>query len=235
MSQHQHLDRKELKRPDVFLSKAEGIIHWINTNSRTIMAGLGALFAIGLFAGLYTNYMTKKSERGASELYSARKALTQSLTGVNKTASDWEQKAAKSLEALGKIAKDYNGTEPALEALFLLGDSYLDHQNSGKAVEYFERAIKSASGKAMKTLARYSFAYALEQNKQYDKALEQFGEVASARDKILSGEGLLGAGRIYVLKGDKAKAQEQYSLAIKQYAGSAVAQTAEAQKQALGQ
>jgi TolA-binding protein len=230
-----HLDRKELKRPDAFLSKAEMIVHFANTNSRTILAALGILFSLGLAIAVYTNAQSKKSVEAAGHLFLAKKDLAAALAGVPKDAADWETKAAKALDELNKVGKDFNGTLSGTEAQLLAGDTYYDHGNFAKAADYYRDAVKSADSKSSKAFAEYSLGYALEQTKQYDAAASEFQRIVSSGDKALRPDAMVSLARNLELKGDKAKAKEQYDLVIKEFPGTPVARTAEAQKKALGQ
>lgn len=230
-----HLDRKELKRPDAFLSKAEMIVDFVNKNSRALLGGLAILFALGLAIALYTNAQDKKAVDAAGHLFLAKKGLAAALTGVPKEAPDWETKAANALQDLAKVGKQFSGTLAGTEAKLLLGDTYYDHGNFGKAAEYYRDAMSSADSKQSKFFAEYSLGYALEQSKQYDAAATEFQNIVKSGDKALRADALLSLARNLELKGDKAKAKEQYDLVLKEFPGTAVARTAEAQKKALGQ
>lgn len=228
-----HLDRKELKRPDAFMERANEAFRFINENSKAFLGMIALLFALGLGVAFYSNIREQKSEEANSAFFTARKSLAASLEKLPKAAPDWATTAKGDLEKVEKVARDYKGTRASFEAYLLLGDTYLERGDTAKAIEHFKAAADTGRPKAVKAQAHHALAYAYENGKQYDAAIDSLRQVVAAGDKSLKGDALMALGRNYELKGDKPKAMEQYDLVMKEYAGTPLAKAAESQKAQL--
>lgn len=243
-----HLDRKELKRPDVFQEVASPVFNFLGKHTKALIAA--GVLALVIFAALlgYSSLKSKKEAEANSALFIARKAFVVALektnpakTGPDKTAADtvksdtqWDQTVSAELEHLNKFTKDFKGTHAAFEALLIMGDAYFDHNQYAKAGEYYDQALKAAPSRSMKALAEHSAAYAYENAKQYDKAIESLKHVLTSGDKPLKGDTLMALARNFASKGDKTKAAEYYDQVTKDFANSPLAKSAESQKTQLG-
>jgi predicted negative regulator of RcsB-dependent stress response len=224
-----HLDRKELKRPDAFLEKAGGVMEFVQANARAFLVAVALLFVIGLGVAFYTTAQNRRNQQASAELYVAKKALTPVL----KTTEDWEKTASKELQAVSDVAKKYSGTQAGYEAYLLIGDTYFDHGNSSRAAEEYKQAVGAAPNRTMKLLAQHSYAYALENAKNYDGAIDALRQIVNSGDKALRGDALMALARNYELKGDKTKAIEQYDLISKDFPNSELGKNAEVAKSRL--
>lgn len=243
-----HLDRKALKRPDAFLERTNGAFAYIAENSRVFLAGLALLFLLAMATVGLNSLSEKKNEAADSALFTARRALQE---GIEKTkpapatpvadAKDkakaaapttpplkWEEATAPGLSQIEKITKDHGGTRAAFEGLMLLGDSWFDHGNWSKASEYYKQALDNVKPRAAKPVAQHALAYAYENDKQYDKAIELLRQIVAGGDKTLKEDSMMALARNYELKGDKTKALEEYSAVVKESPNSPSAKTAEA-------
>lgn len=224
-----HLDRKELKRPDAFLEKANSVIHFINENSKVFLAGLGLLFLVAVGVAAFNGMRERKAEAAENALFSAKAQLAD-LAEKNKTiAAGWESTLKPAIERVESVAKEYSGTMAAFEGYSLIADQYYAHGDSGKAAEYYKKAADAAPSRGVKAMANHSLAYAYENSKQYDQAIEALRQVVSSGDKTLKSDALLAMARNYELKGDKPKAIEQYNQVLKDFPNTPAAKSAEAQ------
>ena len=229
-----HLDRKELKRPDAFQERANSALDFLAKNARILM--IAALLILALVAGaaLYSNTKSKEDAKANSAFFLVRKPFVTALEKAPKDAT-WEQAVQSDITKVESFAKDHKGTQASFEALLLIGDAYFDHGNYSKASDYYKQALDGNRSRSMKALAQHSLAYAHENNKQHDQAIEYLKQVIASGEKSLKGDTLLALGRNFAAKGDKAKASEHYDQVAKEFPNSALAKTAEAQKLALGQ
>jgi predicted negative regulator of RcsB-dependent stress response len=226
-----HIDRKELKSPDAFQEKANSLVGFINENARTVAAILAVLFALGIGYAAYSSWKDNRADEASSAFFSARKNLQAQLQKT--TNQNWQSMAAAGLSDVEKVAQKYSGTQAGFESNLILGDTYFEHGQAAKAAEYYNSALKSARGQTQKAMAQYALGYALENEKKYDEAIDAMRGVVSTGNKAFKGEALMALARLYELKGDKAKAIEQYDLVSKELPNSASSKIADAQKARL--
>lgn len=214
------IDRKELKRPDAFVSRASIIFHWIHENFR-VLVGMIVIIAI-IVAGylLYSKQQTTKAEKASSALYLAQKNVL----------SAQEKLSQSETEKMQKVLDEYSGSHAAYEAAMWLGDFYFDRGNSKVALDYYQKALKSAKARALKAGVFQSEAYAYENLKQYDKALEALQQVLLLDIKPLKADILLSMARVYELKTDKVKALEKYNQVLVEFPNTSAAKSAEIHK-----
>lgn len=229
-----HLDRKELKRPDAFQERASSTLEFFSKNARALIVAALGLLAVAAGVALYSNSKSNQNAAANSAFFLVRKPLVTALEKAPKDAT-WEQSVKEDLGKVEAFAKDHKGTQASFEALLLVGDAYFDHGNYAKASEYYKQALDGGLSRSMKALAQHSLAYAHENAKQNDQAIESLKQVIASGEKSLKGDSLMALARNFAAKGDKAKATEYYEQVTKDFPNSALAKTAEAQKLTLGQ
>lgn len=212
-----HLDRKELKRPDAFVVKTTTAFEFIQSNAMAFLVGLALLFLAVVGWAFYDNMSTHKAEAADTALFDARKELVAALQKTESKPTEWEQTARPGLEKLEKITKEFSGTRAAFEADLVIGDAYYDHGNSSKAIEYYKLAVDAAKPRSSKPVALHALAYAYENAKQYDQAIEALRQILASGDRPLKSDSLLAMARDFELKGDKPKALEQYNEVLKEF------------------
>lgn len=233
MSTSSHLDRKELKKPDAFLESSKSLVSIITENMKTVAALLLVVAAFGVGAAFYSSSKSKKADQANSAFYAVQKEFQQAVEKAPKGSADLEKTLSPQIEKLQKLAKDYQGTQAAYQAWTLLGDFYFGRNAPGKAAEQYKLAADSAPSKMTKSMSQYSLAYSYENAKKYDQAIDELRRVLSSGEKSLKVDATTALARNFELKGDKAKAIEQYDQLIKEFPNSPTAKTAEARKQAL--
>lgn len=223
-----YFDRKDLKRPDVFVQQSSIIFTWINQNSKLLVSlGVLVIAGLGVYFG-YSSYQSRKSEQASVAVFIAQKSLNTAIEKLAKTDPDWEKKTSP--DKLEKTAKEFVGTTAAFEAFMLLGDLYFDHSNYTKALGFYKEAAQSVHNRFFKSLAYYSAGYTQENLKQYDGALDSFQQVINFAAKGLKGDTLMAMARVYQLKGDSQKAMEKLNQITTDFPNTALAKSAEIQK-----
>ncbi|MBI3555718.1 MAG: tetratricopeptide repeat protein, partial [Deltaproteobacteria bacterium] len=192
-----HLDRKALKRPDAFLERINNLFTYINENSGSFLAILGVLFAIGLGVTFYISHSDKAAHEADSALYDARQVLDKGVAKVKDKPAEWMTAAQPGLDAVEKVAKNFAGSRASFEAFLLIGDAYFQHGNAAKAVDYYKLASDNAKPRAARPMAQYSLAYAYENMKNHDGAVDSLRHVISSGDKTLKADSMMALARNY--------------------------------------
>ncbi len=224
-----HLDRKALKRPDAFLERINSLFHFINENGKTFLAIIAAMFVVGLGIAFYMNHADKAAHEADSALYEARQMLDKAIVKVKDKPTEWMGAAQPGLDEIEKVSKHFAGSRASFEGFLLIGDAYFQHGNAAKAVEYYKAAVDNAKPRAAKPMAQYALAYAYENAKNHDAAIDALRQVISSGDKTLKGDTMMALARNYAMKGDKPRALEQYQAVGKEFPNTPLAKDAEIQ------
>lgn len=248
-----HLDRKQIKRPDAFLEQANSLMRSIGDHSKTISAALALVFLLALGAALLNSFSERKTEAADSALFSAKNTLTQGLskskpkapatpgmpglpgqtppvppTTAQTPSVSWDEAVKPGLAALAKVTQDYPGTRAAFEAYLTIGDTYFEHGQFAQAIVPYQAAVEGAKPRSARPLALHALAYAFENEKKYNEAIEALRRILSSGDTSLKSDTTLALGRNFELLGDKPKALEQYKQVVKEFPNTAAAKAAEA-------
>ena len=224
-----HLDRKALKKPDAFLEKINGLFHFINENGAAFLGILAVLFAIGLGITFYISHVDKAAHEADSALYDARHTLDKAVAKLKDKPAEWMVAAAPGLEGVEKVSKNFAGSRASFEGFLLIGDAYYQHGNAAKAADYYKLAADNAKPRSAKPVAQYALAYAYENAKNYEGAIDALRQVISSGDKTLKGDSMMALARNYALKGDKPRALEQYEQVGKEFPNTPMSKDAEIQ------
>ncbi len=217
MSDHIHLNRKELKTPDTFQQKTTSLFDWVQKNTKfvTIFTILVFLFVVGYF--LYNNQKLEKEELAASEIYSLLKSLDQDISKISKTDSDWENKIKTNLDKSIELSKKYMGTNSAYEGFIKLGNLYYERTQMDKALNYFDLAIQSSTHKKLKVAAMYMKAYTLENLSKIDESMNLHSMIITENIKPFKADSMLALARLKANKGEKKAAFDLYSDFLTQF------------------
>lgn len=179
-----HLDRKELKRPDVILTELREGYHWVEDHIRSVVI----IFAI-LFGGLAVwtlggHYLGQKEDKALSSFYTAEKNLEKKRQEL-----DLKKSKDKNINILKELNQEIVQIEavtqkfPKSKAAFLgflkLGDIFSEQKQHQEALGYYGKALKLSNGKFYKILVLYNMGYMNELLGQYDKAIEWFNKITS--------------------------------------------------------
>ncbi|MBI3542374.1 MAG: tetratricopeptide repeat protein [Deltaproteobacteria bacterium] len=232
-----HLDRKTLKRPDAFLERINSAFAYLADNSRLFLAGLALLFAVGLGAAFMNSYSDKKAEEADSALFDARKTVDDAVAKLKdlpkgaeaKPAAEVLAAAKPGLDQVEKVAATFSGSRAAFEARLLLGDMSFRYGQYQQAAEQYKQAVDSARPRAAKPIAQYSLAFAYENLKNHDGAIEALRQVVASGNSMLKSDAEMALARNYALKGDKPRALEQYQQVVKDFPNTPTSKQAEAE------
>jgi tetratricopeptide (TPR) repeat protein len=198
------LRRKDLKRPDEFVTVTAQAIAWARANQRIVtLLGLGALavvvgisVAVGVrsarqrdanadLAGAWARFRDTKGEGGAAQL--------------------------------AEVGRRWSGTGAGTVAKLLAASAELRGDNAESALLQVQELLTQADlASYLRQEALVAYGFALEQKKQSDQAIAKYAEAAQ-----LSGpytiEALLAEARLRVAAGQKEQARALYERVQKDF------------------
>jgi tetratricopeptide (TPR) repeat protein len=179
--------RKELKKPDEFVTVTMRVGQWVRDNQRLAMFLGIAVLAIVVGAALTLQLVESSRVRNSSALWQA--VATASAPVVDpedeekipariqhfETLDDRYAAASKAFE---KVIKLQNDSTSAQIARLGLASSKLAKGDYAGARQLYENFLKNTGGfDDLKAFAVEGLGYCLEGQKNYDKALERFREL----------------------------------------------------------
>ena len=96
MSSTAHLDRKELKRPDVFVASGQKFLKIIETNRKTLGVLILAAALVTTAYFMTKNYMYTKSLEEAGKLYTIESSFSASYDKLKPEEKTAEEKTSSS-------------------------------------------------------------------------------------------------------------------------------------------
>jgi tetratricopeptide (TPR) repeat protein len=203
------IPRRELKKPDEFVTLTSRSIRWCMENKGLLLRGSLAAAAVILVVAAVFVYQGYR-ERQARLLYNEALALEAPATGEG--GSNLEATLAK----LKEVRERYASTKVAPMALADLGDIYLRKENYDEAVACYQGALKGLDGRsAIYGLVLENLGTAYEAKGAWDSALETYERLGREGTPVYQRQAELGLGRVYEAKGDRAKALSHYDAYLK--------------------
>ncbi len=165
----------------------------LKENYKQILATIAIIIVVTvLWSGF--SYYTNKQETNAS--YSLGLAMAQK--DVNER-----------FKALKEIVDKYSHTNAAKIANVLIGQAYLEKAEFKNALNSFKEAAPDFDG-IIHDSAILGQGYALEEQKEFDKALKRYKEVSKSKNGLES-IAILDEARIYKQKGQKEEAIKAFN------------------------
>ena len=168
------------------------LIRFIRDNAKALQVGGIVLVVIVLGWIFWDSYAESQRDESSYSLYQAMQAENQSR-----------------IDELNQVVEKYSGTNAALWSRIEQADLAYAKGNYEEALQAFEKINRDvSSGSALKPLVRFSLARSYEKEKEFDKALKMYEQLA-----VLDGfkiHGLLGKARIHELQEDPEKALAAY-------------------------
>ena len=136
---------------------------------------------------------------------------------------------------LKKVVGEFNGTRPAQDARFALGDLYFNHGQAEKAVSWYQGAVDGASGSAEKAFALYSLGYAQENAGKNAEAAQTFEKGMNLGEPSIKADMMLSMARVQEVLKKRTEALSTYNLVISQFPNSEFSKRAEVRKSHLSE
>ncbi len=232
------MDKKELKKPDEFVSWGTHAARYAADNAVVVVGG--AILVVALIASFF-GWMHRRDAReleAAGALYSAEKLLKpqeqQPFPGMRIPGLN-EPKKEDVLTAIGKldeVAVAYPGTKAALRAKAKAGDAYVQLEQWEDAVKSYEAAI---GGSAVdRAYALNGAAHARERLGKYEDAAVTYRRLADDPEGFGRDLAALDLARVLEKGGNKSAAIQILSKFPTDYPDSTMKSDAERRLSALG-
>jgi len=204
--------KKDLKEQDKLLTFSTKVIHYASTNKRKIYLFSGILVLVLLMTA--GGYFYKQSyEKKAREMYSS--AYNSYQTGNDKTDKEVYTKAVGLYQDL---IKKCSRSKAASLAYYNLGNLYFKLGEIDKSINAYNEFLRTSSkDNVLAMLSYYGLGYCYEAQKNYDKALDSFGNIGLHNGgTFYLAMNYNNMARVYEEMNKHDKAQEYYEKALKQ-------------------
>ncbi|KJS32279.1 MAG: hypothetical protein VR64_07030 [Desulfatitalea sp. BRH_c12] len=202
------LSRKELiKGPDEFITLTGSVIQWARGNTKPLLYGTAAFFAVIILIAVYSLYDARR-ERAATAL------LSESL-GAYQVAESREGNAQQALTLVKpqfeRLIDEYGGQSAGRMGRVIYAHIALKNRAADDAIVLYRRAL-SDFGKdlAVTNAIRNGLATAYLEKGDNAAAVEEFRQIADSRSGVLKDTALFNLGRLYRLSGDVEKSKQAY-------------------------
>jgi predicted negative regulator of RcsB-dependent stress response len=182
---------------------------WLEQHYTKILAGLAAfLLVLGVFWGFKASGESK--ERRARVDYAM---ILQTWPGEgNADRQAWE----KVIAAFETYLKEHSGAATTNDAQLDLAAACFEAQQYENALKWNKKVLdEHPRDQGLKFLAQYQMALAYDAMGETDEALSQWNAVKGNEPSELNKEADWNIARLYAKKGEYAKAEEQYQMALK--------------------
>ncbi len=175
-----HIDRKELKRPDVVLTELREGYHWVEKHIRSVVIIFAVLFGGLAIWTLSNHYVGQKEDKALSSFYTAEKSLEKKRQELlSKKLKDTLKELHQEMAQIETVAQQFPKSKAAFLSYLKLGDLSSEQKQYSEALGYYEKALKLSNGKFYKILVLYNLGYMNEILGQCDKAIEWFNKITS--------------------------------------------------------
>ena len=210
------LTRKEIKRPDQFISSTVRMLGWAKDHAAYLLYGvLGIVVMISLVVGwsAWQRHQYQKAER---LLYEAVKLLKTSKSDADGQATDKTERD-QAVQLLQTLTRDHGRTPAAASAHWHLGHHYYmqgDYASALAAYEQAQRLLRSDEARLIPALVTLNIGYTQEASGGCDTAIASFERILQTSVNWIHGEAFLGIGRCYEKSGATDQAKAVYARAL---------------------
>jgi tetratricopeptide (TPR) repeat protein len=200
------IKRKELKKPDEFITFSAKILEWCSENLRIISGVIVGLALILVTVGAVFFFKASR-EAKATDLYQKALALyPKSSPGVNNP-----KEYAQAIAALEELQQRYGSTNVATTAILDLGNIYFEQGTYDKTILCYNDFLQRTNrAHPLHDQVLVSLGETYEAKESYEEALEIYQLLVKEGAPVYQGQAQLYLGRVYEAMGDKTKAMVHY-------------------------
>ncbi len=194
--------------------------HMINENKVGILIAGAVLVAAIIGFSLYSTQSEKAYQKSLSEAYVFEQDVLNAFNQDKINADEFIKK-------IKELPANVKGTNAIVPALFVSLDKLVKDGKQKEAIEILENwKANYSSGTFMSYFMGLKLAPLYEDNQMYDKAIDLLQSMIASKVEVVKARLYLNLGRIYLKKGDKSKAEENFNFIITNYKDSEFAKTA---------
>jgi tetratricopeptide (TPR) repeat protein len=188
-------------------------------NWRLIVVGLVLL---GVIAVAVVFWMRGVEKRELQASYLLSQGVSKLKEADDLSGEEAETAYNEALEAFENLAQEYGSTESGELGIFYVGKCLSRLKRYGEAARHYEEFLSIADSNLLyRSLALRNLGFAHHNEKNYEKALASFRELAEMEGGFLRGESILAMAQIYEDMGQKQDALEAYRDFLKEHPDSA--------------
>ena len=232
------IERRKLKKNE-FAEGVERVTTFLRDNrDQTIVTALVVTIVV-LGAGGYLFWRQRTNDR-SSEMFGLAMAITEAqiappstLPGAVQAPGTYPSDTARleaAVTAFQAVANAYPSTDSGIAARYQAAAAELSLNKLPEAEKGFEDVVSTAPTSLYGPLARLGLAGTYAAEKQYDKAIQLYNDLAAQRDSSLPVDGILmQLGETCVHAGKSQDARAAYKRVVDEFPDSVYAQTAKTQ------
>lgn len=200
------IGRKELKKPDEFITISGKIVNWCRDNLR-VVTGVGVGVALVFIIAGGVLLFRANREAKARDLYQEALTFLPTQSSESNGEADYTRATAK----LEEVQQHYSSTTVATNALVDLGNIYFQQQKYSKAVSCYSDFLQRADlTHPLHAQVLESLGETHEAQGSLQAALEVYRRLAEEGAPVYQAQAQLYLGRVYEAIGDKDKAMIHY-------------------------
>jgi tetratricopeptide (TPR) repeat protein len=186
-----HIDRKQLKSPDQFVSFWSRAALFVSAHKREVIGGSVGVVVLGLALWGGSTLMAERAAKASYAFARIERIATADLLGAEPPKTDDRLPHFKTeqerLEAAVKEADSFLGAYGRSrlkdEAQLLKAKYLLTLGKASEAVALYQAQVTGSLDRRLRFLAQEGLGYALEQSGQVDQAIAAFGALADDSQK----------------------------------------------------
>jgi tetratricopeptide (TPR) repeat protein len=204
--------KKDLKKPDEFITFTSKILNWCRENIRIVMAAAGGIVVAVLLAGGVFVFQANR-EAKARALYDSALAFYP-VESSGKTAEAQYAKVAAQLE---ELKQSFGSTTVVTSALIDLGNVYFQQGEYDKAIScYLDFLQRTDQKNPFHDQVLVSLGETQEAKGAWQPALEVYQRLVSEGTAVYQAQAQLYLGRVYEAMGDQKNAMTHYDNYLKE-------------------
>jgi len=187
--------RKDLIRPDQFISTTDTLIAYCSKHKIKLISIIISLFIV-VFSGLWVKYNQNKISLGMESLYFE----------VEQAKSAKENNSEKKIKKIGLILDEFREGPQKQRALLALADEHFNQASYNKAIEIYKNVLDGPGSSLYQQLANIGIAYSLEGKKDYKNAINAYKSTLQYPNEYPLFDIYFGLARCYELNGERNEA-----------------------------
>jgi tetratricopeptide (TPR) repeat protein len=206
------IKKKDLKKPDEFITQSTRILRWCNENMRLVLGAGGGLLLVVLLVGAVF-LLRANREAKARAMYDNALAIYPVRSFGENDVGRYAAVAAK----LKEVQEQYGSTKTATNALVDLGNVYFQEKEYDKAISCYQDFLDNVPAEhPLRDPVLVSLGATYEAKGSEQSAIEVYNRLRSKGTPGYQSQAQLCLGRVYEALGERNKAAGHYDAYLKE-------------------